>query len=263
MPYRIDLARPPADALDRLVRLGALDVDRTEAGVAAILPDHVSRDEAASVLGVARLTVSAAVGRDDDSVWVLAPRAVRVGPLVIAPAGVDAAADAVRLVDAPAFGTGLHPTTALCLEALADEITGASPAVVLDVGTGSGILAIAALRLGAGTAIGLDTDAAALATAEANARLNGVASRLRLVHGGPEACTDVVPLVLANILAAPLIEMAPTLVRRLGHHGRVVLSGIAESVGAQVRETYTRLGLRLVREETRAGWMLLVLEAQW
>ena len=67
-----------------------------------------------------------------------------------------------------------------------------------------------------------------------NARINALHDRLQLVRGGPEAVTGIWPLVLANVLAAPLIEMAPTLVRRVGHHGQLVLSGIPSSVEQEV-----------------------------
>ena len=87
--------------------------------------------------------------------------------------------------------------------------------------------------------------------------------RLQLTRGGPDAVSGTWPLVLANILAAPLIEMAPTLVRRIGHHGQLVLSGIPASVEQNVDEAYQRLGLRRVRAVSREGWVALVLRASW
>jgi ribosomal protein L11 methyltransferase len=71
------------------------------------------------------------------------------------------------------------------------------------------------------------------------------------------------PLVLANVLPGPLIEMAPALVRRVGHHGQLVLSGIPSSVEREVDEAYQRLGMRRVRVKSRAGWVALVLRASW
>src|SRR5207302_8901086 len=133
----------------------------------------------------------------------------------------------LRLIDSAAFGTGLHPTTALCLEALGDALQAGIPDTILDVGTGSGVLALAALTMGVPRAVGIDIDDDALRTAAENAQLNDLHERLALVRGGPEAVTGTWPLVLANVLAAPLIDMAPLLVRRVGHHARLVVSGIA------------------------------------
>ena len=72
--------------------------------------------------------------------------------------------------------------------------------------------------------------------------------------GGPEVVHGNWPVVVANVLAAPLIEMAPVLVQRLGHRGRLILSGIHSSLDAEVRTAYQRFGIRLVHSETRAGW---------
>ena len=263
VPYRVDVSHPPVDAFDRLVTLGALDVEAAGGGLAAIFPDSVTPAAVAAAVGVARLAVSEAVGRDDGSVWILSPRAVSTGGLVIAPHGVDAPPGALRLTDAPVFGTGLHPTTALCLEALDEVVAASRPDFVLDVGTGSGVLALAALLKGVPQAVGLDTDAGALTAAAEHARLNHLGDRLTLVQGGPEAVQGAWPLVLANVLAAPLIEMAPVLVRRVGHGGELVLSGIPWSVAQEVERAYGRVGMRLASSTTRAGWTALVMRASW
>lgn len=263
MPYRIDITNAPRDALERLVTLGALDVDTTLDGLVAILPDSVAPDVVASALGVAGLRASRAVGRDDGSVWLVSLRPVRVGRILIAPEGAESPPGALRLIDSAAFGTGLHPTTALCLEALDDTLTMATPEALLDVGTGSGILALAALRLGVPHAVGLDIDPAALDVALQNAQLNRLDDRVRLVPGGPESVDGSWPLVFANILAAPLIEMAPMLVRRVARHGRLVLSGIPASVASEADLTYRRLGMRSAGQRARAGWTLLVFETSW
>jgi ribosomal protein L11 methylase PrmA len=281
------------EALDRLVDLGALDVEVVDGVLAAIVPDGVSPQAIARELGVARVAVSPAVGRDDGSVWILGAPAVRVGRLHIAPPGVSAARDAIRLTDSAAFGSGLHPTTALCIEALDAAVASETPASLLDVGTGSGVLALVALRLGVPRVVGLDTDAEALRVAAEHARLNsagvnsvgfnsvgfnsvgfnsvgfnsvafnGDGDRLRLVLGGPDAVDGAWPLVVANVLAAPLIEMAPVLVRRVGHRGRLILSGVPRGVAPDVEQTYVRLGMRTVGSETRAGWTALVVQASW
>ena len=123
VPYRIDIACPPDDALDLLVQLGALDIEPVNDGLAAIIPDAVTPDAVARALGVASVTVSPAVARDNGSVWLLSPRAVRIGSVLIAPPEVAAPPNALRLTDSNAFGTGHHPTTALCIEALEEALT--------------------------------------------------------------------------------------------------------------------------------------------
>lgn len=252
MPYRLDIGSAGPGALERLIDLGALDV---EAGpgdrIAALMPEGVTPAQVAAALGTGDLAVSHAIGRDAGSTWVLSPRPVLVSGRVL------------HLVDAEAFGTGRHPTTALCLEALQDTIAATAPERVLDVGTGSGVLALGALLLGVAHATGLDIDDEALRVAGENARLNGLTTRLHLARGGPESVTGTWPLVLANVLAAPLIEMAPALVRRVGHHGRLVLSGIPRGVEPDVDQAYRRLGMQRVDVLSRGGWVALVLHATW
>jgi ribosomal protein L11 methyltransferase len=264
VPYRVDLRNVGDRAFDRLVELGAIDAEVTHDGrIAALMPDSVGPEQVASALGVDEVSVSPATGRDDGSVWVLSPRAIRIGRLRIVPAWTETGPDVLRLVDAAAFGTGLHPTTALCLEALEEAVQIGPPDAVLDVGTGSGVLAIAALMMGVPRALAIDIDDGALRVAAENARINAIDDRLQLARGGPETVAGTWPLVLANVLAAPLIEMAPALVRRVGHQGQLVLSGIASSVEQDVDQAYRRLGMRRVRARSRAGWVALVLQASW
>jgi Ribosomal protein L11 methyltransferase (PrmA) len=132
MPYRIDIPCPPHDALEKLVELGALDIEPVKGGLAAIMPDGVTPDRIAGVLDMADVAVSPAVGRDNASVWLLNP---------------PAAPNGLRLADSAAFGTGHHATTALCVRALEEAFSVAVPDSILDVGTGSGVLALAALLI--------------------------------------------------------------------------------------------------------------------
>lgn len=250
MPYRLETSSGAADALNRLIDLGALDVEMSGTRITALMPDSVTPAQVSTTLSSADVVTSEARARDAGSVWVLSPRPVHVAGRVL------------HLIDAEAFGTGQHPTTALCLEALQAALAD-RPDRVLDVGTGSGVLALAALLLGVPRATGVDIEPEALRVAAENARLNGVHERLQLTPGGPEAVTGTWPLVLANVLAAPLIEMAPALVRRVGHHGRLVLSGIPESVEPDVSRAYRRLGMHRVDMQSRGGWVALVLQASW
>lgn len=263
MPYRIDIADPPSEALDVLVDLGALDVEPVGDGIAAILPDAVTQDTVCAALGLSSLSVSAAMPRDEGSVWLLSSRSVRIGSLLFTAADAEGSLGALKLIDSKAFGTGHHATSALCVEAL-EEILGAGRVEsMLDVGTGSGILAIAALALGVETAVGIDIDADALRTAAENARLNACADRLRLVLGGPESVDGSWPLVVANVLAAPLIEMAPTVVRRVASRGSLIVSGIHWTLEREVAQAYRHFGMRHIGSKTRGGWTALVLQASW
>jgi ribosomal protein L11 methyltransferase len=260
----VDVPTASADALDRLVELGALDVEPAgDGGLAALLPDTITPGQVATALGVDRVAVSAAVARDAGSVWMLTPRPIRIGRLRIVPAHLPGEPGALRLIEGAAFGTGLHPTTALCLEALDEAVASLQPHAVLDVGTGSGVLALSALWLGVPRALAIDVDDEALRVAAENRRRNGFDGRLDLAPGGPETVRGTWPLVLANVLAAPLVEMAPALSRRVGHHGRLVLSGIPSSVEHEVERTYRHLGMRHMRTMSRAGWIALVLQASW
>ncbi len=163
-------------------------------------------------------------------------------------------AEAVNLLLDPglAFGTGTHPTTALCLEWL-DGLDLRARCVV-DYGCGSGILAIAALLLGAASAIAIDNDPQALTATLANAERNGVSDRLRVLAADdaadlPAGSADV---VVANILAGPLIALAPRLLTLLRPGGQIALSGLIRSQQDDVEQAY-RAALTLdpvaVREE--------------
>ena len=168
LPYRIDIHHPRSDAFDLLVELGALDAERVGDGLAAILPDSVTQDSITALLAPSGVIFSDAVGRDEASVWLLNPREVRAGGYTI------------RLTDSDAFGTGHHPTTVLCIEALEEILRTERPDSLLDVGTGSGVLAIAALLMGVPRATGIDIDAGALQAAADNARINDLSDRLEL-----------------------------------------------------------------------------------
>ncbi|WP_237059481.1 50S ribosomal protein L11 methyltransferase [Microbulbifer sediminum] len=149
------------------------------------------------------------------------------------------APDAVNLMLDPglAFGTGTHPTTFLCLEWLAREpVAGKS---VIDFGCGSGILGIAALLLGAEHALGTDIDPQALRASADNAVRNGLAPEQFPVFMPEKLPQAPVDLVLANILAGPLVELAPKLIALTRPGGRLCLSGILASQAEQVREAYS------------------------
>jgi ribosomal protein L11 methyltransferase len=140
---------------------------------------------------------------------------------------------AVRIDPGLAFGTGTHPTTRLVLLFLETAIRGGES--VLDYGCGSGILGIAAAKLGAARVDGVDLDAQAVATTAANARANRVVLRAALPEALPTANYDI---VVSNILAQPLIVLAPLLAARAAPRGRIALSGILQSQSAEVMAAY-------------------------
>jgi ribosomal protein L11 methyltransferase len=143
--------------------------------------------------------------------------------------------DAINLILDPglAFGTGSHPSTRLCLEWLDRTIGGGE--TVLDYGCGSGILAIAALKLGARRAVGVDIDIDAIAAARANAQRNGVAGEFLDSRTSLVLTADV---VVANILANPLKVLAPLLASHCAQGGRIALSGILAPQIRDIEECY-------------------------
>jgi len=159
----------------------------------------------------------------------------------------------VRINMGLAFGTGEHATTALCLEWLERYVT---PGItVLDYGCGSGILALAALALGARFAYAVDNDAQALTATLANAAENDAVDRLFV--GAPEALpAAAVDVLVANILAGPLVELAPAFAARVAPGGMLVLSGILENQASRVAAAYAP-HFAEVSQASRDGWVRL------
>ncbi|WP_045761649.1 50S ribosomal protein L11 methyltransferase [Xanthomonas albilineans] len=167
--------------------------------------------------------------------------------------GADAAV--VRLDPGLAFGSGTHPTTALCLrwlDALASD--GAlAQARVLDFGCGSGILALAALKLGAAAAVGVDNDPQALLASHDNAERNAIGARLAVYLPADEP-TATYPVVVANILASALDALAPTLAARVAPGGRIALSGILHGQEQDLLQRYAAWFEQL-RTEQDSDWI--------
>jgi ribosomal protein L11 methyltransferase len=158
-----------------------------------------------------------------------------------------------------AFGTGLHPSTRLCLagvERLADggALEGAR---VLDVGCGSGILAIAAAKLGAAKVIGVDTDPIAIEASGANARRNRVARRVHARLGSVPSGGGPFGLVVANLIASLLVELASSLREELIPGGVLLASGIFVDREGDVRAAFASAGLDVTRRAADGDWVLL------
>ncbi len=168
--------------------------------------------------------------------------------------------ETLQLDPGMAFGTGTHFTTAGCTQLLDELLTTweGPPPALLDVGTGTGILALAGLRLGAASAVGVDPDPRAIEASAENARINGLTTGLRLFEGGPEAAPEgTFPIVLANLIAPLLTELAPQLCARLAPGASLILSGILCDQEANIIETFGRLGLRPVRRLSDKEWVAL------
>ena len=214
--------------------------------------------------------------QDWSQTWKEHYRPIAIGKrLVIVPAWLespDPERIAIRMDPGMAFGTGTHPTTQLCLEfidtlyqekAPLSLFTG-RPASVIDLGCGSGILAVAALKLGAQTALGVDIDAEAVQATRLNAELNSVNDRLESGLGSLEEVRrgdfslGRAPLVLANILAVVLIRLLDEGLGDLVEPGgTLVLSGILKEQAQGVEAAISRNGLKLVEHRQSGDWVAL------
>jgi len=180
---------------------------------------------------------------------------------------------AIRLEPGMAFGTGLHPTTRLCLRALEDHCRPGSN--LLDVGTGSGVLAIAAAKLGACSVLALDADAAAIPVARENVKMNGVEGQVTVRQGTLPGGGDVpvyfladgylelldagsFDLILINILAHVIVSLAPALAARLAPGGTVIAAGLIDTQELFVTESFQAAGLHVVERAQEKDWVSLV-----
>lgn len=243
---------PGATPLWRELRLRALFADEAEPMlVAATLT---------AVLGVPAdaIQYERVADRTWEREWLKDFRPMRFGRrLWVCPGGQqapDPAAIVLALDPGLAFGTGTHTTTALCLEWLDGHL--ATGSTVLDYGCGSGILALAALKLGAAHATAFDIDPQALIATRDNAASNALAGRLTITEaaggiGGP------FDFVLANILAGPLCQLAPELAGHCRAGGAVLLAGLLDSQAAEVAEAYGPW-FDIETAARRDGWTALV-----
>ncbi len=172
------------------------------------------------------------------------------------------------LIDAGlAFGTGHHGTTAGCLEMISQVVRNERPRNALDVGTGSAVLAIAIAKLAPIAVLATDIDPIATKVARENVRLNGVAARVRCETAVGMRHADIVnrapfDLIVANILARPLMELAPKLAAQLASGGSVILSGILANQRQRVLAAYRQQALFHVKTLWRNGWVTLHLRGK-
>lgn len=260
MPWlALTLRLPGAEAetlSEALLEQGAQSVCIDELGLTALLEKDADPRAVLAAAGAGALPFS--LSRVEDEDWVarsreqFSPLAIGgrlwVGPSWHEPPREVAAI--VRLDPGMAFGTGSHPSTRLVLRFLVRTVRGGES--VLDYGCGSGILAIAAAKLGAARVDATDIDPHALEATAANARANCVPVRVAAPEALPAARHDI---VVANILAQPLMILAPLLASRTVPGGAIALSGILESQAAEVAAAYAEhfaIGAR-----TEEGWAVL------
>jgi ribosomal protein L11 methyltransferase len=268
------------DALGTDTRLASLAVDNTVVGADrwCVVVYFLDRPTKADLAALSRLAV-AMLGRDAgsfalaklaDADWVarslegLSP--VRVGRFLVH-GGHDRAARrrndlAIEIEAGQAFGTGHHGTTAGCLAAIDRLAKTRSIRGALDVGTGSGILAIAVAKRCKVPVLASDIDPLAVRIAAENARQNGVGPLVRAIRadgvaGRAFGMRGRFDLIVANILARPLVALAPAIRRRLARRGTVILSGLLVGQQNRVAAAYRAQGLRLTRADEREGWVTL------
>jgi len=224
------------------------DMDAAQAALRQALGDAAAAD----------LMVETVPERDWERIWMDNFEPMRFGHRVWICPSSEAAPDpeAVNIVLDPglAFGTGTHPTTALCLEWL--DAHPPRDQLVIDYGCGSGILSVAALKLGARHVWAVDVDPQALQATEENAERNGIAAG-DLYAVEPEGLPPIqANLIVANILARTLTELAPTLAERVRTGGHIVLAGILADQSDDVARVYAPW-FRLDDPVISAGWALL------
>lgn len=213
---------------------------------------------------------------DWSEVWKEHFHPVQIGEkLVIIPVWMDAGGDkriAIKIDPGMAFGTGTHPTTQLCLEIISEqldsvEIENKKSISMIDIGCGSGILGIAALKLGAGNVLGVDRDPEAVEAARQNARINGVDDNLELEIGSlGEIKAGRFSLSGGQIVAANIL--APVIMRLLEEGlgdlaapgGKLILSGILEDQVPEIESGIEAAGLKLVQKRQLGDWVALVVE---
>jgi ribosomal protein L11 methyltransferase len=210
--------------------------------------------------------------QDEDwmAAWKQHYRPIEIGQrLLILPAWIpepDGQRIAVKIDPSMAFGTGTHPTTQLCMELLESTVQPGQP--VIDVGCGSGILSIAAMKLGASRALAVDIDNAAIRSTKENAQANGVLDSIETGIGSVREIRDGLfgfkkaPLVLANILAPVIIRLfGDGLADLLAPGGKMVLSGILDAQANGVADVAALHGLRPVEQKQIGDWVAIVLES--
>jgi ribosomal protein L11 methyltransferase len=203
--------------------------------------------------------------RDWGKSWKKFFKPVRIGKHIIVKPAWKKVADKenkniiIEIDPGRAFGTGTHVTTQMALVALEEFISPPENVELLDVGCGTGILSVAALKLGAQRALAIDTDPTAIKEAEKTIRINGIDNGIDVRCGGIEKLGGTFSIVVANITAEVLTQLAGQLASRLKKDGYLVLSGILEEQASAVHDAFASLGFKKCKAYQKEGWMALVL----
>lgn len=242
-----------------------LPMDSAEADRKSLMRDIYEMKERGGInFGSLEDTVRIVDGDEWIEVWKEHFRPIHLGKIVVVPEWIEykpAAGEKIILLDSNmAFGTGEHETTSLCVELMQDYITENS--VCIDVGCGSGILGISAVKLGAKRAYLTDIDPVAVDSANHNAALNGVEKETVVAHSDLLSGAEKIEgdIVLANITAEILCRLAPTIPYNLKPDGVLILSGIIADRLNMVKEAFSAVGLKTIREEQKGEWFALVLK---
>ena len=225
--------------------------------------DAKDRSEGCIPFGTLEDTKRTVDGDDWIDVWKKHFRPIHLGRIVVVPEWIEytpAPNEEVVLLDSNmAFGTGEHETTSMCVELMQEYITPAS--VCIDVGCGSGILGISAIKLGAAKAYLTDIDPIAVESATHNAELNGVGDKTVVALSNLLDDTQVQgDIMMANITGEVLKLLAPSIPKNLKQDGVLILSGIIESRLEMVKSAYEAVGMQVVFEKRKGEWFALVLK---
>ncbi len=227
------------------------------------IQDAKARSEGFVPFGTLEDTKRTVDGDDWIDVWKKHFRPIHLGEIVVVPEWIayqPKENEKVVLLDSNmAFGTGEHETTSMCVELMQAYITPDS--VCIDVGCGSGILGISAIKLGAAKAYLTDIDPIAVESSLHNSKLNGVAEKTVVAHSNLLENTDVKgDVMMANITGEVLKMLAPSIPKNLKKEGVLILSGIIESRLEMVKAAYEAVGMQVVLEKRKGEWFALVLK---
>ena len=243
-----------------------LDQDRAKSDIASILSE-IEKAKALSAgaipFGTLEDTKRTVDGDDWIDVWKKHFRPIHLGKIVVVPEWIDytpTEEERVVLLDSNmAFGTGEHETTSSCVELMQEYITENS--VCIDVGCGSGILGISAIKLGAKKAYLTDIDPVEVESSLHNAKLNGVDEKTVVAHSNLLDDTDIqADVMMANITGEVLKLLAPSIPKNLKKDGVLILSGIIESRLDMVKTAYEEVGMEVILQKRKGEWFALVLQ---
>ena len=259
------------DALSDAKKRGTLVKAYTEVSETASVSEKLTKDLAVLAensrgfidCGSLEITKREVDGDDWIEIWRKHFRPISYGKIVVCPKWIEyepKADEKVVYIDSNmAFGTGEHETTSMCIEQIEEYVT--PEMTVLDVGTGSGILGISAVKLGAKEAVMTDIDTVAVLSAKHNAEINGVSDRCRIVKAdlidGVEGIAD---LAVANIMAEILVRLAPDISVQLKKGGILIMSGIIKERIKLVDDAFSAVGFKLIKTVNKGEWYALVMQ---